>query len=195
MPAVLNPLRWTLLTWFALLLWLYGAIPLNIPPSVTYTVNPATGDLEQPTTYATLKDYPFPIGWPLHYVEPDDPALWTTPIPVNGLPITPGPSRVSYVAAAVNACLIVTTLACLVFLLQRYFPRFSMLSLLLLPALLAVYILGARVVAQGIGYNAYWYYESAIYFSPLLITVLYAFDLLPLKQFHAQLATSPPADG
>lgn len=192
---MLNPLRWTMLTWFALCLWLYGAIPLNIPPSVTYTVNPVTGDLEQPISYDTLQDYPFPIGWPLHYVEPDDPALWTTPISFTGLPIAPGPSRVSYVAAAVNFLLIVVTLTCLVFLLQSYFQSFSTPSLLLFPALLSAYILGARLVAQGIGFNAYWYYATAIYFSPILIAVLHAFGLLPFKRSSAKQVAAFHANG
>ncbi|MDA8746145.1 hypothetical protein N9N28_16085 [Rubripirellula amarantea] len=179
---MLNPIRWTMLTWFAALLWLYGAIPMNIPPSVTYTQDAVTGQLGQPTTYDKLEDYPFPIGWPLHYVEPDDPALWNKPIPFTGLPIAPGPSRVSYTAVAVNAFLIVATLASLVFLLQTYLPRFSVLSLLLLPALVSLYILGARIIARGIGYNAYWYYESAIYFSPLLLLVFHSLGgQLPLR--------------
>jgi hypothetical protein len=163
-----HPVRWTALTWLALLLWAWHPVPLNFPPSASYKVDPITGELSEPTRYRSLSELPFPIGWPLYYVRPsylDSPSL--PPMPVGAPLPPPAPSTVHPFAMAMNLALIVTALSALIYFLQKIAYQFSLLLLLGVMAAFPLYFAMGRVVAMIAGYNAVWWYTIAVYFSPI----------------------------
>jgi hypothetical protein len=176
-----NPLRWTALTWIAVFAWSWGSLPQNYPPSVSYEVDAATGDLTNPTRYSSLSEYPFPVGWPFHYVEPDDPTRAMTPV-LAGTPIPPpGPSSISVLAMVANGILILASIAALIVLSQAFFPRFSLRLFLMLPLLYPAYLGVARVIGMLGGYTAVEWFSNGIYFSPILLYLSIAFFHMPVS--------------
>ena len=175
-----NPLRWTALTWLAVCVWCWGAIPLNYPPSVSYELD-SSGKLSNPTHYTDLSEYPFPVGWPFHYVEPDDPIQSMVPAVVGTPSPLPGPSSISILALFANSILVLSAIASLIVLLQAFIPRFSLRLILVLPFLYPVYFLGARVVGLIAGYNAVEWYVNGVYFSPTLVCLAIAFFRFPVS--------------
>ena len=166
-----HPKRWTALTWLAVLLWAWIAFLKNYPPSVSYTVDSVTGEFSNPTHYKSLSEYPFPVGWPLHYVTP---SYLFTPLPVMpaGSPYPPpAPSRISPFAMVANFVLTVTTIFALVYLLQRFMLRFSLLTLFKVTLALALYWSSARLIATFAGHNAAGWYFDAVYLSPIAAVV------------------------
>ena len=177
----LLPVRWTALTWLAVLVWCWGALPPNYPPSVSYRVDRDTGGMTEPTHYASLSEYPFPVGWPFHYVVPDDPTKSVAPM-IAGVPLPmPGPSRVSVLAMVANATLILATIAALIVLSQAFFPQFSLGSLLALPLLYPVYLGVARVIGMVGGHTAVEWYVEGVYFSPIFLYVSIVFFNMPVR--------------
>jgi len=177
---LLNPLRWTALTWIAVVTWLWAAYPSNYPPSVSYTVDEVTGELTDPTHYSSLSEYPFSVGWPFQYVVPDDPTTPMTPVP-TGAPAPPrGPSKVSVLAMIANAILILSAIASLVVLLQTYFPRFSLRLFLMLPLLYPLHLAIARAIGMLGGFRAVERYFNAVYFLPIPLCLLLVFSGTPM---------------
>ena len=164
-----NPLRWSALTWFVVIVWCFAAIPLNLPPTESYRIDPITGELGKPIYYSSLSDYSFPVGWPFHYVEPDDPMKGLAAIPV-GTPLPPpGPAAVSVMAMLANAIVILAAIAALIVLLQAFLPRFSLRWLLVAPLLFPAYWGGARLAGMVGGSTAVTWFSILVYFSPILL--------------------------
>jgi hypothetical protein len=163
---VTNPVTWTAITWVAVLAWLWGPISLNCGLSVSYEVNWAE-NLPEPTHYKSMAEYPFPVGWPFHYVEPDDPWKTAGPQLATALPPVPGPSSVSRPTFCLNLILIFGATTALVMLSQRLLPRFSLSVLLCLPLAYGFYFFGARLTGFLAGLTAIQWYSNAIYFLPI----------------------------
>ena len=182
--TLLNPFRWTLFTWLALLLWLSIAAWLNFPPPLAITTYTRTGPVESSKRYATLKEYPNPIGWPFRYIRPDPRPLLSTPA-FSGSDATSEASNLSLLAVVANAILILIVLTSLGTMTQIKCPRFSMRLLLLLPPLVCFLILCSRYIALELGTDAYWYFGTAIYFLPVLFVLpdLFGFRLIS-SYFH-----------
>ena len=174
-----HPKRWTPLTWLAVLLWAWEPLVLNYPPSVSYKVDSVTGELSDPTHYASLSEIPFPVGWPLHYVTP---SYISTPAPARlvGTPLPPpAPSNVSLLAMVGNLVLIVMTISALVYLLQKYRYQYSLLFVLLLMPVIPLYFSLGRLVVFLAGYNAGRWYSIAVYFSPIAVALAAKYSICP----------------
>ena len=188
-----NPLRWTALTWLAVFVWSWGAFPLNFPPSVSYELDSA-GNYVNADHYSKLSEYPFPVGWPFHYVEPDDPMKRMAPVVVGApLPI-PGPSNVSFLAMFANALLILAAISALIVLLQAFIPKFSLRLFLALPLLYPVHFAGARLTGIIVGNDFISWYTNGIYFLPVFIYVSISMFGFPigfpdkLRELNAEIA-------
>jgi hypothetical protein len=174
-----HPKRWTPLTWLAILLWAWEALPHNYPPSVSYKVDSVTGKLSDPTHYKSLSEIPFPVGWPIHYVTPSylftplQPLLAGSPVP------PPAPSKVSLFAMAANFVLIVIAISALVYLLQKYLYQYSLLFVLLLMLIVPFYFTMGRLVVLLAGYNAGKWYHIAVYFSPIAVALAARYSVCP----------------
>ena len=174
-----HPKQWTAVTWLAVLLWTWTAFLGNYPSFVWYSVNPATGELSEPIRAKSLSEIPYPIGWPLHYVEPSD---FSTPLPavLVGSPAPPPiPSAVSLLAMVANLLLIVIAVFALVYLLQRIKYRFSLLFLFVVMSSYPLYFTLERLVVIISGYNAHAWYATAIYFSPIVVALADRYSLYP----------------
>lgn len=114
------PHRWTLLTWLAVLIWAWQGVVFNVPAFESRSVDPTAGAWSDPIRYQSLTELPYPVGWPLAYVRPDDlSAALATPLPVGAPPPVPGPSTVHPLALATNVVLIAGAIAALVYCLQK----------------------------------------------------------------------------
>lgn len=178
--SLFNPVRWTVLTWLALLLWAWHPVPLNFPPSESYTVDPTTGEFSMQTRYRTLSEIPFPVGWPLYYVRPSHLDSSLAPVMLVGAPLPPPlPSTVHPFAMAVNLILIVTAISALVYFLQKTTYRFSLLLLLGVMAAFPLYFAIGRFLSMVAGYNTVWWYTIVVYFSPIPAAFAVRFSLYP----------------
>lgn len=175
---VINPLAWTAITWVAMLAWLWGPVSLNYPPSASYGVD-GSGNLTESTHYKSMSEYPFPVGWPFHYVEPDDPWKTAGPQLATAPPLVPGPSSVSKPTFCLNLILIFGATTALITLSQRLLPRFSLWVFLSLPLAYGFYFLGARLTGFFAGLTAIEWYSNAIYFLPIVFYVSIKFFRIP----------------
>ena len=174
-----HPLCWTVATWLAVLLWLWYPLPLNIPPTETYTIDSFTGEWSGPTRYESLSELPFPVGWPLRYVRPSDydamlaePLMFGEPLPELG------PTTVHPWMLIANLVLILVAISALVYTLQSIHQRTSWRVLAGLFAFVPSYILLGRLVAAVGGYDVAVWYSVAVYFSPVLFALGVRFRLL-----------------
>ncbi len=168
--TMIAPLRWPVLTWFGLLLWLGFALFMNYPPPVVITSYTSAGPVENSERFATFENYPDPIGWPFRYLKPDPVVLWAPP---TGLQADPDTSNFCVQTALLNIFLVSVVLASLALTLLTCLPRFTVRSLLLLPVMIGSFLLCSRLIERGIGPDANWYFGTAIYFSPILYAFLH----------------------
>jgi len=136
-----------------------------------------TGELSDPIHYKSLSEYPFPLGWPLHYVTP---SYFATPRPVTpaGAPLPPpAPSVVSPFAMVANFLLVVIAMSALIYCLQTTMPRYSLLTLLILTAAVPLNFAFGRLTMMLFGSNAVRWYGVTIYFSPIAAAVALKYSL------------------
>lgn len=175
-----NPKRWTALTWLAVLLWIWQPFVRNFPPSESYTVDPVTGKLSEPTRYQSLSELPFPVGWPLYYVKPSYLTAPMAPVMSVGAPIPPpAPSTVHPLAMVANVLLVAVAIGTLVYFLQKTMYQYSLLLLLGVMLVMPLYIGLARLIALVAGYDALRLYWIAAYFSPVPAALAVRFSLFP----------------
>jgi hypothetical protein len=157
-------------------------------------VDPNTGELSESTRYRRLADIPFPVGWPVNYVRPNDPPMaWLRTLPPRRVP-----SHVSPAAMIANFVLIVSAIAALVYVLQKTRYRFSLLFLIGSMSAYPLYIGIARLVSLLGGYRAVEWYSIAVYFSPIPIAIAVRWSLFPRwnwRNLRPRLTTRPRCAG
>jgi hypothetical protein len=160
----MHPKRWTAITWLGIFLWLWGPISLNRLPASYWTEN--AGQWEQ-TVISSPSEMPFPIGWPLHYVVPDDPSSSIVPQRVGAVIPPPGPAWISYVSLAINLFLIAAATAAMVYCSQTLIPKFSLKAIFVITLLVALDFGVLPRVAQLFGVQVSRFLSDAIYFLPI----------------------------
>lgn len=183
-PNPMHPKRWTAITWLGIFLWLWGPSVLNLVPSV-YSIKNDAGEWEE-TTIANLSDLPFAIGWPFHYVVPNDPFPPSVPVRVGVALPAPGPADVYYGFFATNILLIALATAALVYCLQTLFPRFTLRTVFAVTLIVALYFGLLPHVTRTIGFVAGSLVVDGLYFSPIVGVIA----ILTLKKFNIQWSTT-----
>lgn len=163
------PHRWTLLTWLAVLIWAWQGVVFNVPAFESRSVDPATGAWLDPIRYQSLTELPYPVGWPLAYVRPDDlSAALTKPWPVGAPPPVPGPSTVHPLALVTNVVLIAGAIAALVYCLQKSAYRYGMGTMAAVLSAVPLYYIGGRLA--GLISAAQWW-PATVFFSPVPLAI------------------------
>ncbi len=157
---------------------------MNLVPSI-YAIENDAGEWEK-TTIANLSELPFAIGWPFHYIVPDDPFITSVPMPVGTALPPPGPAEVYYGFLAINIFLIALATAALVFCLQTLFPRFTLRTVFAVTLIVALYFGLMPHVTRSIGFIAGSLIVDGLYFSPIVGVIA----ILTLKKFNVQWPTT-----
>jgi hypothetical protein len=167
------------LTWLAVLLWLYDPFLLNLPHFESYTVDPVTGELSEPTRYKSLSELPFPVGWPLHYVKPSYLTTPAAPVLVGTALPPPAPSTVHPFALVTNVVLVLIAISSLIYVLQKTRYRFSLSFLFGVMMAVPLYFGAGRLIAMLAGYNVAQWYPIAVYFSPIPAVLVVRYSMFP----------------
>lgn len=171
----LDPRKWHLMTWAALLLWLLFSILSNQPFGKESVADNFDDEVLNSSGPVSNVSYAVAIGWPLpylqHTVTPPSKNVTTDFLPHF---------------LAVNSVAVALTLASLVFAMQR-FGQFTLRYLMGVVLLVALTIVcGKWVVSMYDGLGLYIFF-MALYFSPIVVVFtigLYHAGVLILKNFR-----------
>jgi hypothetical protein len=183
-----SPLRWTILTWSGVILFVLSAAFLNTIPTRVSMFDKTTGKMQPPIQIETYKDLPIPCGWPLYYVIPANFAANNAVVLIKGKLTVTGAASLSYGRLAANVFMILANVVCFVYLSQNFLRRYTILFALGLPAIFAVLIVAIKTLGSS-SIDAAWLLVLIVFFFPAIATI--AFGAFKTIKRHRGNASAP----
>lgn len=156
----LNPKKWNFVCWLLLLLWLYPSILMNAPLEPNLEEWATSGELTDGSRFVAY-DPTFLVGWPFGYLQ----------IATNGA--NPSVRTYTPMNAVFNFIFVSTTIIALIFAVQNWLPQFSIRTMLIGVAFVAVLIVAGQVVFSTEYYDLQVGFMMAVYFSPIGAALAY----------------------
>ncbi|MDA7924266.1 hypothetical protein N9B60_02600 [Mariniblastus sp.] len=169
----LNPKRWNVACWLLLLLWLCLSVLMNAPIEPKLDGWESSGELADGSRFAAY-DPTFLIGWPFAYLQ----------IAIK----EPRPSVRTYIPmmGVYNFILVAATLISLVYAVQNWIPQFSIRTILICVAVVAVLIVTGQAVLATEHYGLQTGFMTAVYFSPIVAALAYSgYDRMRRRKTNA----------
>lgn len=157
---ILNPKKWSIACWLLLILWLIPSLVWNLPIEPDFTHFEANEDPFYNQRYIAY-DRVTCIGWPFIYLEIADSG-------------TQPATRSDHAFYAIsNFVLVSVTLVSLIYAVQSWIPRFSILTLMVATAIIALLIALGQLVFSSQNYKLQTGFIMAIYFSPIAAAMVF----------------------
>ena len=159
---MLNIKKWNAICWLLVLAWFVPSIAINIP-SVALEFAPQPPEVSGPLAAGgvfMVVSTDFPIGWPFKYL---DVRMLSSKKNIN----TYHPAFV-----VLNSVLIILTTFCLIYSVQTLIPRFSILAVMILTALIALILTYIGYVVSNNTVEKHTGYLLAIYFLPIYFAII-----------------------
>ena len=159
---MLNIKKWNAICWLLVLAWLVPSIVINIP-SVALEFAPPPPEVSGPMTGGgaiMVVSTDFPIGWPFTYLD------------VRMLSSKRNISTYHPAFVVLNSALIILTTFCLIYSVQTLLPRFSILAVMILTALIALLLTYIGSVVSNNTLDKNTGYLLAIYFFPIYLAII-----------------------
>jgi len=165
--SVLNPKKWNILCWAALLLWSYPSVAGNVPMEPD-KFEPHPIEMPDGTT-AMAYGQTYLIGWPFTYLEISSPT--------NNAP----QKTYNVLMFCLNVVLVLTTLFGVIYSIQILIPKFSIKTLLIAISGIALLFPLGHYIFSTDNYFLQSGFIYSIYFAPV-VTIFPAFVCSKLQK-------------